>query len=283
MRHILALLFTATLFVALTGCESLFFYPDKTLYYYPALIMSAPVDTAFISKDNSTTLHGWFFSPKEKPKGYILYLHGNGGNVSSQTPAMLWLVKAGYRLFTFDYRGYGISQGAPDIKGVVDDSLAAFDFMLRAVPADEKVYILGQSMGGALAIDLAALTTQQARIKAVITDSAFSSWRVVARETADKYLFSWAFQYPISWFFDDKYSPITLYGRIPENIPLIHIHNIGDRVVRSNHSEKLAKAGGKRAKLWMLNYSGHITSLVHSDFQQQFLECLVSMPDRCGQ
>ena len=58
----------------------------------------------------------------------------------------------GYNLLTFDYRGYGLSEGKPDIEGVLKDGLDFTDAIMKYNKVDKRNLIIhGQSLGGAVA------------------------------------------------------------------------------------------------------------------------------------
>ncbi|WP_410963020.1 alpha/beta hydrolase, partial [Salmonella sp. SAL04292] len=86
-------------------------------------------------------------------KGTVLYLHGNGGNLSWHLGGTWWLPAEGYQVLMLDYRGYGQSEGQPGLPEVYRDIDAAFAWLDQApeVKGTERV-LLGQSLGGALAI-----------------------------------------------------------------------------------------------------------------------------------
>lgn len=113
-------------------------------------------DVYFQSADG-TKLHGWYVEHPE-PQAYILFCHGNGENVS-----YLDLLLKRYRtkfqasVFAFDYRGYGRSEGKPDEAGVLSDGRAAQEWLSeRAGVPPEQIVLVGRSLGGAVAVDLAA-------------------------------------------------------------------------------------------------------------------------------
>ena len=262
--------------VFLIGCQSMFFYPDKVLRYHPDLIVAEPKDVLFTSYDN-TTLHGWYIKAKTEPvKGTIFFLHGNAQNMSFHIHSLLWLTHNGYNIFTFDYRGYGISRGKPNIKGALDDSLSALDLLMSGQIAEtDGVIVLGQSMGGALAIVTAAMAKDQDKITAVVTDSAFSSWRKIFRQKAGDIVLTWLFQYPASWFINDDYAPEKYIGSIPKRIKILLVHNREDKYVPSTHSERLKDAAKEgNAELWIMDFEGHVTVNNHELFRSMFLAYL---------
>ena len=57
----------------------------------------------------------------------------------------------------FDYRGYGRSEGTPSEAGVLADARAARTWLARRAGIGEnQIVLMGRSLGGAVAVDLAA-------------------------------------------------------------------------------------------------------------------------------
>ena len=211
------LLFSLCLF--LSGCGSLFFYPQKQLHDNLVARLFSPEDVYFETPDG-LTLHGWFFRAENKDaRATILVLHGNAENLSTHVNSVLWLIREGFNLFIFDYRGYGKSQGSPSIEGVCLDAEAALKTLLSLPYVDkEQIIVLGQSLGGAIAVYTVANTPYKDRIAALIIDSAFSSYRGIAREKLAQFFITWPLQYPLSYLVGDSYSPIRWIGKI-SNVP----------------------------------------------------------------
>lgn len=256
--------FILVFFFLLSGCGSLFFYPHKQLYDNPLARLFSPEDVFFKTPDG-LTLHGWFFRATPKACATILVLHGNAENLSTHVNSVLWLIKEGFNLFIFDYRGYGYSQGSPDIKGVHVDAEAALEMILHMQPAnDQKIIVLGQSIGGAIAIHMVAHTPYQDRIAAVVTDSAFSSYRSIAREKLSLLRLTW-----LSFLFNDDYSPVKSISRLSP-IPLLIIHGQQDPVVLVHHGQILYDAASEPKEFWITRSEGHIRSLL-DDFIKEKL------------
>jgi fermentation-respiration switch protein FrsA (DUF1100 family) len=109
----------------------------------------------FMTED-ARKLQGWWF-PAEDPIGTVLFCHGNAGNISTR----LWMVEdfqsINCNLFMYDYRGFGKSKGSPSEVGLQKDARAAYE-VVRAKYEDAEdppIVILGISLGGAVAIQLA--------------------------------------------------------------------------------------------------------------------------------
>ncbi|MFO8142707.1 MAG: alpha/beta hydrolase, partial [Marinobacter sp.] len=107
----------------LTGCSSVFFYPDKVTYITPDRL-NLDYQDIYLDTADGETLHGWWLPAmtEEPAKGTIYYLHGNAQNISAHIFNVAWLPEQGYNVFTIDYRGYGQSTGAPDIEGTLHDA-----------------------------------------------------------------------------------------------------------------------------------------------------------------
>ena len=115
-----------------------------------------PEDVKFESADG-TKLHGWHV-PHSAPRAVVLFCHGNAGNVSMWAETLRAL-NEGQRVsvFSFDYRGYGKSAGKPTEEGILQDARAARTWLARREGIDERdIVLMGQSLGGAVAVDLAA-------------------------------------------------------------------------------------------------------------------------------
>ncbi|KAJ2716671.1 bem46 protein, variant [Coemansia spiralis] len=88
----------------------------------------------------------------------LLYFHANAGNMGHRLPiAKLIYDRTRCNVFMLSYRGYGLSEGRPSEAGIRTDALTALEF-IRSHPltANTKLVAYGQSLGGAVAIDIVA-------------------------------------------------------------------------------------------------------------------------------
>lgn len=134
-------------------------------------------EDVWIDSDDGTRIHGWY-CPCEKPRAYLLYAHGNAGNLSHRTQ-LLRRLQTQLRVTTliFDYRGYGRSDGMPTTSGAIADTRAASQFLAHRVGVDEsQLVLMGRSLGGAMAIQVASETQP----KGLVVESSFSSLKQVA-------------------------------------------------------------------------------------------------------
>lgn len=155
-KRALGLVITGLVFVViLRYLETVIIYPAPR---YPAGNW-APAwefeDVTFQSADG-TQLHGWYLPAKTATT--ILYCHGNGTHVAYVAEGLRKLqVATQASIFVFDYRGYGRSAGRPDESGVLADGAAALDWLVnRTGQSPGEIFVMGRSLGGAVALDLAA-------------------------------------------------------------------------------------------------------------------------------
>ena len=102
-------------------------------------------------------MHGWYLG-HPKPRAVALFCHGNAGNIVSRGES-LWILnqRHGLAVMAFDYRGYGKSEGKPSERGILQDARAARAWLAaRAGVAEADTVLMGRSLGGAVAVDLAA-------------------------------------------------------------------------------------------------------------------------------
>ncbi|EJD54488.1 alpha/beta-hydrolase, partial [Auricularia subglabra TFB-10046 SS5] len=105
----------------------------------------------------------------------VIMFHGNGGNIGHRVPlARIFYLKMRCNVLMLSYRGYGFSEGRPSEKGIRIDAQTALDYILsHPVLSKTKIIIYGQSIGGAVGIDLASRNPD--KINALILENTFLS------------------------------------------------------------------------------------------------------------
>jgi fermentation-respiration switch protein FrsA (DUF1100 family) len=113
-------------------------------------------DANFTAADG-TKLHGWYVNCAQ-PKGHALLLHGNAGNVTLLAETLRTLNRRhNLSVLALDYRGFGKSEGKPSEEGLYQDARAARRWLAEKEGiAESDVILMGVSLGGAVAVDLAA-------------------------------------------------------------------------------------------------------------------------------
>lgn len=267
MRNFLFLFLAASL----SACTNVFFQPQNTQYLTPNEIGLAYEDVFFSSADG-VKLHGWMLPAQGKAKGTVLFLHGNAENISTHIGSVYWLPSQYYSVFLLDYRGYGRSEGSPSLAGAQEDINSAMAYLLSRADVDsERIVILAQSLGGALAIYNVAHSPYKGKIKALISESAFSEYRGIVREKLDSFWLTWPLQWPLSLTINDDYSPLSAVSKVSP-IPLLIIHGDKDNVVPLTHGQALFDAATQPKELWMVEGGGHIEAFRNKKNQAKLLE-----------
>lgn len=271
MRYAVPLLLCLLLF---SGCSSLLFYPHSTLVRTPADIGIEYRDINFTSGDG-TALHGWLLPAKQQPAiASVLFLHGNGENISTHIGSVYWMPERGINVFLIDYRGYGRSAGEASLQGVHEDAERAVSVLLQQPESEGLPLVLfGQSLGGAVALHTAANSAYRDVIKAVIAESSFSSYRGIAREVLAGFWLTWPLQWPGSLIISDAYHP----GRAVEqlsDIPVLLIHGDQDNIVGPQHSERLYSQAAGAKELWIVPGGVHINAFSREAYRERLVNYL---------
>ena len=255
---------------SLAGCTSVFLYPDHKAYF-AGRPLGTPAEDVWIGAPDGSRLHALYLPAQTAPRAAVLFLHGNAENVSSHVYAVSWLPAQGYGVLALDYRGYGRSQGEADIDAVHQDAQAALDWLADRAPSPLVVY--GQSLGGSVALRLAAQTPKRDRIAAVVAESAFSGYRRIAREKLAQAWLTWPLQWPLSFLVSDRWSAIDVVDRISP-IPLLLIHGQRDTIVDASHSQRLFDAAHEPRTLWLNPEGRHIDAMRGEAGRTRLLEFL---------
>jgi len=215
----------------------------------------------FKSADGTGLTGLWFPAQNHPAKGVIVHFHGNGENMTSHYLFVYWLALEGYDVFAFDYRGYGASAGRKSIAGSIDDGVAALKTARgRAGGVRDRLIIVGQSLGGALA--LAALERDGGEgVRGLVLDSTFASYRAVARDKLRQWWLTWPFQYPLSaLLISDRWAPQRLIAR-RKPVPLLMMHSLGDPVVPYAQGRRLFDLAPAPKEFWRIEGKSHTEAL----------------------
>ncbi|MBU1171047.1 MAG: alpha/beta hydrolase [Proteobacteria bacterium] len=258
----------------ISGCANgLFYHPNQNDYSNPSDSGLVYEDVTFASKDG-TQLHGWFIPARGQAWATVIHFHGNAANISAHLRFVSWLPYKGCNVLMFDYRGYGASQGRPFRQGVFEDSMAALDYTLSRNDVDkDRIVFLGQSLGGANAIAVAAVAGDAA-VRALVVDSSFYSYRTIVRDKiGDIPVIGW-FKWPLSYVMaTDSFHSGNLIEAISP-IPVLIIHGIDDEVVPYHHGQMLYERAKEPKTFLTVDRGRHISALTAqgSIYQMKMLD-----------
>ena len=229
------------------------FFETKLVYPIPQLSWgdwnpTFQFESVNFQSDDGTPLHGWLLASPTTTDRWILYCHGNGSDVAGVAPYLDRLrSELPANIFVFDYRGYGHSEGTPHEAGVLADSEAALAWTCdRAERQPDDIILMGRSLGGGVAVHLAA--HQGAR--AAVLERTFTRLTDAAKAS-----YWWA---PVNLVMKNRYPSID---KIPKyQGPLLCSHGTIDRTVPFEQGKRLFEAAGTPAsekKFVTLENVGH--------------------------
>lgn len=281
-----------------TSCTHLFFQPSRELFYAPETLR-IPYREIFFESQDGTHLHSWYFYHRSaRPsKGLVLQFHGNGENLSSFYTTLVWLTQHDYDLLSFDYRGYGRSQGEPDQKGVNSDCLAAMIEALNlwqenlknghtlALAQNGGLIFYGQSLGGALLLRAFHDAPAEVRkhLKLMVIDSSFVNYKSLAREKLSDFWLTWPLQWLAYLLVSNDFSPEDFIAEVAPK-PLLVIHGAKDQVVPIEHGREIFKLAKEPKNFWEIPEGEHIDSMTRHGgvYQKKFLEFLDALKTNGG-
>jgi len=202
------------------------FVPKRNIYNTPAAYKLAYDDLTLKTGDGNT-VNAWYI-PTNKAEYTILFCHGNAGNLGNRIESIDFFHRHGFNVMIFDYPGYGKSSGTPSDKNVIDSAEVAWKYLTedRKTP-ENKIIVIGRSLGGAPASHLAA----KYKPAMLCSEAAFISAKEVGRDIM-----------PIL--------PTSLLCRVnlptgkniaKANCPVLIIHSPDDEIIKYRHGKALFK------------------------------------------
>lgn len=171
---VVSLLFLGAILVYSFQEKFIFLNGDKLAHNYP-FRFSNKFKEIFIKTDEGNQINALHFQLK-KPKGVVLFCHGNKGNLSKWGDRVAYFLEYNYEVFVFDYRNYGKSTGKFDELGMYNDALSVYRYLKKHFK-EEHIVVYGFSLGGTFATKIAAIN----KPKELILEAPFYNFKKAAR------------------------------------------------------------------------------------------------------
>jgi len=238
----------AVILLAWALVAALFVVMESHFIYFPAReLVARPADIGLKAEElrlaaaDGVGLHGWWI--RGRGQTAVVWYHGNAGNVSHRLDNARQLVaRFGLDLFLIDYRGYGLSEGAPSETGLYADGMAVYDEARARGFAPRAIVLFGRSLGAAVAIEV-ALAREACGI---VVETPFRSIRAMARE-----------HYPFvpGFLIRSRYDSEAKVGRL--TLPMLVLHGDRDEIVPLAHAERLFDLAPGPKRFFLIQGAGH--------------------------
>lgn len=198
-------------------------------------------------------LHGYYWPAEPGNNTLLISFHGNGFNHEVGAMRAEPFRSGGHGVLVASYRGYGNNPGQPSEEGLLLDGAAWMEKAEELVPTSKR-YLFGHSLGGAVALAMAA----RYRVDGVATLGAFASMTAMVPTIARGSL-------------KDRFDNLEAIGKV--SAPIFLYHGTDDQIVSFSSAQQLQQASGNKAKVIPLEGGGHhvpmdrLANLVWSNFE----------------
>jgi fermentation-respiration switch protein FrsA (DUF1100 family) len=230
--------------------RSLIYFPSRDQRIEPsdAGLPEGQVHTVTVPTADGLQLRGWHILPagctaagpeqcdRQLADGapVFVYFSGNAGNRMYRTPEFETLAQLGCHILVVDYRGYGDNPGSPSEQQLAADAQAVWEYATRRRGiAAARLILFGESLGGAVAVRLAAERCDAGTPPGgLVLRATFSSLVDVAA-----YHYPWL---PVRLVLVDRYPAVDRIGRV--SCPILQIHGLRDQIVPIRLGRELHRA-----------------------------------------
>lgn len=227
---------------------------QRSLMYFPDPASPSPIASRVpemtveaLHTADGLTLVAWYRPPAET-RPAIVYFHGNGGHIGYRGSRVRPYLDAGFGMLLVEYRGYGGNPGQPSEEGLLADARAASGFLDAKGIDDCRRVLYGESLGGAIAVRLAAeMAAKERPVAAVVLEAPVSSAVDVG-----------AHHYPalpVRWLIRDRFDARSRIADI--GAPLFIAHGEQDQVVPVRFGRRLFDGALAPKEAWWVTDAGH--------------------------
>ena len=241
------------------------FYPQK----YSGDFSTETYYEVHFKNARGETLYGYYFpvaSAGVPAKGSILYSHGNGEDISNNLDRGCELRDDLHcNVLIYDYAGYGKSEGEPTARGILQDGRAARDHLAHlSGTSAQEIIVYGFSLGGSVAVDIAA----KDGARALIVESSFTSIGDMGRR-----MFPFL---PVNWLLRERLASVEKIGKF--HGPVFISHGERDDTIPISQGRRLFTAANEPKTFYVppkdFDYHSAPHCLEHRQKLREFIDSL---------
>jgi pimeloyl-ACP methyl ester carboxylesterase len=208
----------------------------------------------FLRANDGANINALYFEAK-KPRGVILYFHGNAGNLARWGDIVSPFIELNYDVFVMDYRTYGKSTGSLSENALYKDAQLCYDYLTRDY--DEKdIIVYGRSLGTGIASNLAS----QNNLKLLILETPYYNLMDIGKHRFPMYPFGQMLKY--------KFPSNEFLKKV--KCPVIMFHGTDDDVIPISSAEKLfSELNSDQVEFHIIENAGHNNLIDFVDFRNQ--------------
>lgn len=202
--------YLVALVLLVVGQRKIVFRPDPTPIDLARYFAPQGMGDISLRTSDGLDIHSSYL-PATRPDGRtIAYFHGNAGHRGNRVDRILPYAAQGYGVLLVGYRGYGGNPGTPTEVGLYNDARAALDFLQKQGVEAGQLILFGESLGSAVATQMAL----ERPAAALILEAPFAS---IARSAKSRYPFL-VFDALVT----DKFDTVSKIGQVGKPLLLIH-------------------------------------------------------------
>ena len=236
----LLFVYLAILAVIYVSQRSLMYHPSENNYLEENQL-NHKVEKIKIASDDE--LNSWYYKKNENFKT-LLFFHGNAGSLENRIYKLNDLSKLDLNYLIVAYRGFSGNKGSPSEQGLYKDARAAKYWLNLNNISDQNIIVYGESLGTAVAIDLA----KDHKFAGVILESPFTSMLKLSR----KY-YPWV---PTGLLLKDKYETDKKINKVFS--PILILHGRKDNIVPFEMGEDLFNQANKPKYNYFIDNDDHM-------------------------
>jgi alpha-beta hydrolase superfamily lysophospholipase len=190
-------------------------------------------------------LHAWWLKGESAAAPAVLYLHGARWNLTGSVTRIERWQKLGFAVLAVDYRGFGKSAAvAPSEALAYEDAEAAWSYLAQLAPRRHR-YIVGHSLGGAIATDLAR---RHPEASGLVLEATFTSVQDMIEQSP------WGFL-PVGLLLTQRFDTLAKIGEV--KMPVLITHGTRDSIVPLQMGERLFQAAPAPKRFIRVEGAGH--------------------------
>jgi pimeloyl-ACP methyl ester carboxylesterase len=198
------------------------------------------------------------------PHGTVMILHGILDSKARFFAMGQQMARMGYNVVMLDHRAHGRSEGTYTTFGAKEkfDARDVIDSLLASGEISEPIYVFGQSMGAAIAVQYAAVDPRCRAVMAVApyTDMRSAARRFIPLMNAKKFEEIVARAGELAGFDPDEASTVLAAAEL--KAPLLVVHGRIDAIVPHSHGVAVYEAANVKKELVTFPLLGHISMVV---------------------